>query len=198
MKPVGVWKVFLCGCLLSGVLSPLAAVADAAEDQPVAAVEVDCGLASLYLLLRLEGHPVALPSLASQLPPLPAEGHSLRDLRDVARGLGLRVTGMLLPTGQPAPRSTCLAFVNRGGHGHFLVLRPVGHTGKLVQVFDGLGGPVVLDWTNLRGSPEWTGLVLLTDQTSAWPRIASVLVLAGGLSVVLAVPRLRRRRADIA
>ena len=58
--------------------------------------DVNCGLASLHLLLRLEGRPVALTSLATELPARPAEGYSLRDLRNAARLHGVRSTGLRL------------------------------------------------------------------------------------------------------
>ncbi len=197
MSPVNGRRRLLIGLLLINVAGFLPASSDEAEDPMRSApADIDCGLASLYLLLRLEGHSVSLSPLAAQLPPRPAEGYSMKDLRDAARLIGLRLNGIRLLPEKPFPRSNSLAFVNRDGHGHFLVIRSVGHSGKLVQVFDGFGGPVVMDWVNLRKSSEWTGLVLLPDATN-WRTRIGVIVIAMTLAIILVHAREKRRRSAI-
>ena len=64
--------------------------------------------------------------------------------------------------------------MKRTQHGHFLVIRPVGHTGKLVQIVDSLQSPEVIDKSVLLASPEWTGLALVPGRISWTP------VLVGG------------------
>lgn len=184
-------------CLTSiGVFVP--ALAGEIGDQPgPTAADVDCGGASLYLLLKLEGQPISFSALTDQLPTRPPEGYSMKQLRDAAGRFGLRLKGLSLRRDPPFPRSTALAFVNRESHGHFLVVRPVGHTGQMVQVFDGLGGPVVMDWTNLRKSSEWTGIVLIPDRPSWWIRIPQAIALAGLITITLMYFRARRRRSVV-
>ena len=167
--------------------------ADEAEGSLTPApVEVDCGLASLYLLLQLRGYAVDLSALRAHLPPRPAAGYSMMELRDAAGRLGLPLVGVHLQSGDSVPDTPLLAFLNRGGHGHFLVIHPVGHTGRMVQVFDGFQGPVVMDWADLYKSPEWTGLALVPHRTVWWTRIAPAGALIVGLAVALI--HVRRKR----
>jgi hypothetical protein len=81
-------------------------------------------------------------------------------LQDAGRRFGVRCVGIVERGGERAPDGPRLAFVKRGEHGHFLALRPVGHTGRLVQVIDAGREPAILDAGRLYASPEWTGLVL--------------------------------------
>ncbi len=79
-----------------------------------------------------------------------------------------------------------LVFLNRGEHGHFLVLRPVGTTGKLVQVVDSVNPPAVIDKTALFAAKSWTGLALIPDEPRSWvlpARIAAAVVLVLGFLI---------------
>ena len=166
-------KFLLSGLILISITGCIPARADEPEGASrLTPVEVDCGLASLYLLLQLEGYPIGLSALPERLPPRAAAGYSMMELRDAAGRLGLRLVGVHLQAGKHFPSTPFLAFLNRGGHGHFLVIRPVGHTGRMVQVFDGLQDPIVMDWANLYKSPGWTGLALVPHRTVWWTRIA--------------------------
>lgn len=62
-----------------------------------------------------------------------------------------------------------------------MVVRPVGHTGKLVQVLEANTIPVIVDAKDLFSSPEWTGLALVPSRPN-WP--ARIL---GGVSAIAAV-----------
>ena len=57
-------------------------------------------------------------------------------------------------------------FLKSGPEGHFIVVRPVGHTGRLVQVLDGELNPNVGDAEWLFASPSWTGLALVPHRTN--------------------------------
>jgi hypothetical protein len=83
-------------------------------------------------------------------------------------------------------------FLARGRHGHYVVLRPVGHTGKLVQVLDPNEEPVVLDAARLYASPEWTGLALVPARPNWTARVVGTIGAAA--LAVLGVARLARRR----
>jgi ABC-type bacteriocin/lantibiotic exporter with double-glycine peptidase domain len=116
----------------------------------------DCGVSALYALLKVEGRSVKLTvvhqSLADQ-----AEGLvTMRDMRDAATGLGLVLEGRKLTE---RPSRPTIAHVKLGS-GHFLVVRPVGTTEKLVQVLDGQRLPFVIDWENLARSELWSGVGL--------------------------------------
>jgi hypothetical protein len=140
------------------------------------AATYDCGTLALYTLLSLEGRPADLRALERALPPPNRQGFSLADLRRAAGVSGLSVRGVKLRSDQPLERPA-LAFVKRGQHGHYLVIRPVGHTGKLVQTIDPSGEVDVIEAADLCSRPEWTGLALVPDRPN-W-----VAILAGALSV---------------
>jgi len=120
---------------------------------------VSCGAISLAALTRLEGRPIALDEINSRLSRKSA--HSLLELRDAARRSGtvLRCVHIGMndwPLDRPA-----LVHLDRRGVGHFVVIRPVGHSGKLVQILDPASGVEVVDALQLFSSPEWTGAGLV-------------------------------------
>ena len=59
-----------------------------------------------------------------------------------------------------------LVFLNQGEHGHFLVLRPVGHSDQLVQVVDSVNPPMVMNKSTLLATKSWTGLALISDKST--------------------------------
>lgn len=141
-----------------------------------------CGPAALYALVRLEGLRVDLPTVLARFASPADGGHSLAEIRDAARGLGLHLEGVhLMPEGWPSDRPA-LVFLKRGEHGHFVVVRRVGHTGKLVQVIDGPRSVEVVDRDLLTSDSSWTGLALVPTRGSLRP-----LLLPIGLVVVAAV-----------
>lgn len=89
---------------------------------------LDCGTIALHTLLTLEGREIPVDTLRARLPALSAKGYSMAELRDVAQACGLTLTGVKLPTGDHAPDRPALVFLRRDDHGHFLVIRPVGHS----------------------------------------------------------------------
>lgn len=128
----------------------------------------DCGPMALALLLRLEGFPGDARSIASHLPPRDPRGFSMLELREAAGPLGLKLTGVEIGRGDPTPDRPILALLDKKPDGHFVVVRPVGRTGKLVQVIDPVGRLEVLDASALYASPDWTGLALIPTRPN-WP-----------------------------
>jgi ABC-type bacteriocin/lantibiotic exporter with double-glycine peptidase domain len=131
------------------------------EDVGVKADSWDCGTLSLYHLLRLEGRAVGLERLRSLLGEMPTDGYSFRELRDAANRCGLALDAVVLPKARSAIRGPMLVFLKGSSEGHFVVMRPVGHTGKLVQLIDGDLKPSVLDADQLFNAPAWKGLALV-------------------------------------
>ena len=123
---------------------------------------------SLYLLLRLNGRPTELEVLESRLPAPTPEGFSMLDLRKAAKSCGLELAAYSLGRGERPPDRAFLAFVKVGGHGHYLVVRKCGHTGKMIQVIDPSRGVAVMDASELFNSHDWTGLLLL-PRPMIWP-----------------------------
>lgn len=119
-----------------------------------------CGVVALYQFLRLEMCEVDIGSIIKALPSPPPTGDSLEDLRRVAGESGKTLQGVIWRDEIHSPPRPMLAYVRRGTHGHFLVVRPVGHTGRLVQVLDGFNPPFVIDAEQLLKNEQWTGIGL--------------------------------------
>ena len=141
----------------------------------------DCGTIALYNLHHLERGSADLDSIERALPKPRPSDYSMKELRDASRTLGLSLTGVLLNKEERALDRPMLVFLKRSKHGHFLVIRPVGHTSKLIQVIDSIQSPDVIDRSTLLASSEWTGLALVPSRPNSMLRIA------GGVAAVLAV-----------
>jgi hypothetical protein len=178
-------------------LLPLVSLGQTPGDTPSEAEPsaFNCGTLGLYALLRLEGRPAELAEIEAHLPPPTPGGYSMKELRDASRACGLKLSGVLLKKEERALDRPMLAFVKRGQHGHFLAIRPVGHTGKMVQVIDSVRPPEVLDKVDLFASRDWTGLALIPSRAN-WPlRIACTLALISASTSLLLWAAPRRRRA---
>ncbi len=147
--------------LLPGVLSTATAWAQDPPSPTDAGPQAGyaCGPMSLTTLLRLEGVHTTLDQVNARLAARPA--HSLVELRQAARDLGLELRGVRIdPKAWPLDRPA-LVRLDRGGIGHFVVVRPIGHTGELAQVIDVVDGVRVEDARRFFASKEWTGVALI-------------------------------------
>lgn len=143
---------------------------------------VDCGTMALGTLLLLEGHPIDPKALLSCVGPSPSEGPSMERLRDAARACGLSLRAVRLNKEERAIDRPMLVFLKRQEHGHFQVVRPVGHTGRLAQVIDPNSTLDVVEKLTMLTAPEWTGIALVPDRRPGWPvRISCGLI--GGISL---------------
>ena len=142
-----------------------------ASEEPIKSTDLveDCGIISLYFMFRFEGRLIETSRIATALNEVASvasstkltRGRSMKDLRDGAGRLGLDLDGVRWPRGGPSPDRSVIAFLDRKPHGHFIAVRPVGHSGNLVQVFDNDLPPEIIDATRLTASREWTGLILM-------------------------------------
>jgi hypothetical protein len=156
--------------------------------------EYDCGTLSLYYFFKCEGRKIQLADLEKALPAPHPHGYSMRELRDAAGSIGLWLSGVHLARTEDAIDSPMLLYVRRGGHGHFIMLRPIGHTGKLVQVFDSSRPPEVFDKQWLLDSPEWTGMALVRGRWRAESLVVFTTTAASLLAALAACRILLRRR----
>lgn len=158
------------------------------SDDEGAAEAPDCGVSSLLTLLKLEGHRAELESVISALPARRRDGYSLSELRDAASVFGLDLTGVQLRRRVESIDRTMLMFVRRGEHGHFIVVRPVGHTGRLLQLFDSFNERNLLDVSQLIDSSDWTGYALMprvSRSVNRWPYFAFCAVCLVGCALSL-------------
>ena len=183
--------------LACGLAGPLHGDEVAPAPPTAREADQDCGVRSLCLLLGLEGRTFEPKEVVRSLPKRDPAGYSMKQLRDEAARRGVPLRGVKLRPGQ-RPAGPSIVFLGDGGHGHYVVVRPIGHTGKLVQVLDPNDAPIVLDAELLDRLPRWTGLALVPDPPR-WPlRIGAALVAAGvpGLGANLWLRRNRGRVAD--
>jgi Peptidase C39 family len=166
------------------------AAASAGNDKPPVLPKVpeksgdsgfSCGTLALAAMLRLEGRPADIDRVRSLLPDRPA--HSLSELRDAGLALGLKLRGVHLsrrdwPLDRPA-----LVHLDRNDSGHFVVIRPVGNTGLLVQMIDSVHGVEVMDVKDLFASGQWTGAALVPSRSVDW--VPARLGLVVGLSLLV-------------
>lgn len=181
------------------ILLGLAARASAEAPPAAPHPSRDCGAAALYVLLSLEGRPTDLAEVTRALPPLKSGGYSMREIRDAARPLGLRLAGVSIAREGRSIDRPAIAHLDVGKGGHFVVIRPVGHTGNLVQVIDSTQSPIVIDRSELISSKQWTGFVLVPPRAN-WlalsaTGLASVLILSGA---AMHLGRRRMRPASLA
>jgi ABC-type bacteriocin/lantibiotic exporter with double-glycine peptidase domain len=155
---------------------------DLAGAEPATPGPGDCGTLALYHLLHLEGRPIDFDRIELMLGAPTPEGHSFRELREAASSFGLKLDAVALRKQLSAIRHAALVFVKSDRQGHFVVVRPVGHTGRLVQVLDGDRPPVVIDAERLFASPSWTGLALITHRPNYL--VISAICLTGACIVV--------------
>lgn len=132
--------------------------------EPVHATEetsASCGLGALYCLLRAEGKSCTLLDVAAVLPHQTAEGYSLLEIQEGARLLGLSLKGIQTSSANAAPRKRAMVYLSNREFGHFIVIEPVGKSGKLVQVIDPVGLTYVVAYAELKHRKDWTGKMLL-------------------------------------
>lgn len=138
---------------------------------------LECGIYSLYVLLRLEGLGADYGSLRAALPVTNPAGHSMAELRDAAATFGLGLDGRQLARGVGAVDRPMIAYLGGGSKGHFVVIRPVGTTGSMVQVIDPPRSPWIGDLDQIATHKRWTGRVLVPSAVPTG-RLATIGALA--------------------
>jgi len=145
----------------------------------------DCGTMALYHLLRLEGRSTDLATIERLLSVSRKGRFSMSDLRNAALAWGIHLEGVHLPKTDKAPSALALVYLDRRPDGHFVLVRPVGFTGKLVQVIDSVHEPFVMDALSLYASPEWTGLALVPIRSNRFVRAGGLATIVVGISLIL-------------
>lgn len=189
--------VFSCLLAMGVLCFSLALICDLGigaveSDQPP---KPDCGLNSLYILLRLQGRLVEFSSLESSLPTPQAEGYSMAELASASAALGSSLEGRRYSRVDGPLDRPVIAYTREPEGGHFLVLRPVGTTGTMVQVIDPPHVPVIVDYDRVFASKSWTNRVL--RPVDPWLSRHALPVCLLALSLVLVSLLARRTRKVI-
>ncbi len=154
----------------------------------------DCGVNSLYLLLRLRETPVNLAQLRAMLPDTKANGLSMAELQAAAGRYGVTLRGKRIGSGDvPIDRPIITLLRSDEDQGHFVVLEPVGVLGKSVMVLDFPRPAQIVAYADLMKSGGWTGLALAP--ATYWERIGRWAACGAGVLLTvfgLALPRIRR------
>jgi hypothetical protein len=177
-------RITLLIILPAQVAHPSFAIADSSHETP-RHVEHNCGTLSLYLLLKLEQRNVSLDAVQRQLGAPGSQGHSLKALQDAASAFGLDLDGVQLHRTDDFQYGPILSYSNKPPHGHYVLVRAVGTSGKLVQVLDGFRAPEVIDYIDLIGRSDWTGMALVPRRRTLTGHVSWILMGLG--SVVLSV-----------
>ena len=144
----------------------------------------DCGVNSLYLLLRLRSAEGDLADLRRSLPDTKPHGLSIAEIQATAEHHGVSLRGRRIGLGDVPIDRPVIAFLKRGeDQGHFVVLEPVGNMGKMVMVLDFPRPARIVADKDLMNGDNWTGLVLtpVTTWERFGPWIASSLGVYGSL-----------------
>ncbi len=155
------WSALLVGSVVFVAASPWGRADPDPHDPGESAL--DCGTLALYHLLHLEGRPTDLTVIRSHLPAMPPAGYSMKELRDAARACGLQLSGLQPKDPIRELDRPMIAFLRQG---HYIVARPVGHTGKQVQILNGAVDSTIIDKQTLLTGTGWTGLVLAPKRSS--------------------------------
>jgi hypothetical protein len=116
-------------------------------------------------------------------------GYSMKQLRAAAAARGLRLSGVRLSKDIGRLGAPALLHFQRQQHGHFVVVLPVGHSGKLVQVLDGERPAVVVYAAEVSHMPGWTGLALVPERPNWLAWAAGGIALASGLALAAMLMR---------
>jgi len=149
-----------------------------------------CGELALLGLMTIEG--IKIPDRMSPLPDTYGE-LSMLELEELARSSRLKLVSVHLRSTGSIDRPMIL-FVRREGHGHYLLARPVGRSGRKVQLIDSDGGSRIVDRGDLGRSPDWTGHALVVDSRTnlAFIWLAVGLACLAGTAGWIFIGRFRR------
>lgn len=144
----------------------------------------DCGVNSLYLLLRLRSTEVDLAELRRTLPDTEAQGLSMAEIRAASGRYGVPLRGRRLGPGDvPIDRPTIALLKPSDGQGHYVVLEPVGIRVRAVMVLDFPRPPRIVDYADLMRGGDWTGLALVP--VTLWDRSGPWIISGTGVLLVL-------------
>ncbi len=164
--------------------------------------DAGCGPQTLYMLLRLQDRAVSMHEVRRALGPgRGAHGHSLGGLAKGSAGFGIPLDAVRLPRNERTITTAAIAFLKRNGVGHYVIVRPAGHSGTLIQVVDPADGqPAVVDYRDLVELPGWTGFALVPKSHDGQAiRVAlSILLCVLGITLIASgVARCKRPQAGI-
>lgn len=182
--------------LISVVASAGEVQAPSAVDHQDSASGLECGLETLLLYSHAIGNPKTIDDFRIALDALPTEsGYTMLQLQEAAAKVGIRLRGVRLAAGLSKLRTPAIVLCRLGEHFHYRLLRPTGHSGRLVMALDpSFEEPFAMDLEIAQRSKEWTGFALIPSNHSHEFRTVVVwlLVIAtAGVVLLYSAPRFR-------
>jgi hypothetical protein len=177
----------------TGIVLLLGFAMNARAAGPDETTTLDCGVNSLYVLLRLEGRPATIDRLLSSLPARHSEGYSMAELSAASRALGLDLEGVKFVKGDKELDRPAIAFLKDAKGGHFAVLRPVGTTGTMVQVIDPPYAPWIADYDRVLSTRSWTDRILVPRRPWLGRNAVSLSLAVVGATIFVTLFANRRR-----
>ena len=130
------------------------------------------GVWNPYILAHFLGRPCSLRSLEKVRQSGEDPTLSVRELKDFANRYGIDLQTQIFRRNQRSLDRPAIAFLQLPGEGHFVVVRPIGSQGRMVQMIDSGHVPQVMDYEQLFSIPAWTGVILIprsfSERTLPW------------------------------
>lgn len=115
----------------------------------------------MYIFLKISKYEYSLDTVKNSLPANSPDGYSMQDLCVTGNKLGLDLAGVKITDDAFVFEEPSIVLLKGGKNGYYVVVRPIGRSGKLIQIIDPAGSIEVVEWRALRKSSYWTGLALM-------------------------------------
>jgi hypothetical protein len=107
----------------------------------------------------------------------------MAELATASSRLGLPLCGERFTLSDGALDGPAIAYMHNSEGGHFVVLRPVGSAGSMIQVLNPPFTPRILDYEVLLSSNDWTGQLLVPARP--WYQESAGWLMIGGISILI-------------
>jgi ABC-type bacteriocin/lantibiotic exporter with double-glycine peptidase domain len=154
--------------------------------------DTDCGIRALFLMLQTQKLDISIDELRSQLPKPSSQGYSIGEMRKASRQLGLSLIAEQIELPKQKMNQPAIVYLQRPNEGHFIFIRPVGETGRMIQVLEYPFAPKVMDLDYFVTHSGWKGIALFP--APSFSTLNAVVVSVGISSVAFLVIYLIRRK----
>jgi hypothetical protein len=176
--------------IFSTMITSIMCIAFTTEHHPVIGSEIDCGVRALYSLFQLEQHPISLERLLASLPKRDPKGYSISELSKCANSNGMNVKAIQLDKNHSRLNRPIIVLYLIRDQGHYLLINPIGISGKLVQTIEYPYPPKIISYQNLFNNLAFTGRAIVpvywyeTKLFVTLARISSFIFLLSGIYII--------------
>lgn len=182
--------MLLCMVLMFAAISEVSSATNhdtsAQGDAEFSPTENDCGIRALFLLLRAMDIDTSFEDIRTALPPPSFEGYSIAELREASRKLGLSLRVERLDPKSYGIGQPMIAYLEQPSGGHFVFIRPLGKSDRIIQVLEYPFAPKIMDLDYFISHTGWSGIATIPRSGRTMPLLAIIaLVLVMGMAVGL-------------